>query len=75
MEQKAAIGRIVHFVMPDGEHRPAIIVKVWDPDSGTSNLQVFTDSGNDGLTNVAWRTSVQRSEEPQPHYWHWPERE
>lgn len=22
-------GRIVHYVLPDGQHRPAIIVKVW----------------------------------------------
>jgi hypothetical protein len=47
-------GRIVHYVMPDGqEHRPAIVVKVWrkedgtPPDNGISNLQVFTDGTND----------------------------
>jgi hypothetical protein len=42
-------GRIVHYVMPDGEHRPAIVVKVWDHDgpTGTANLQVFTDGTND----------------------------
>jgi len=53
-------GRIVHYVLDSGEHRPAIVVKVWrypDPDvvdqdgaallnprNGCSNLQVFTDS-------------------------------
>lgn len=51
-------GRMVHFVLPDGnntgEHRPAIVVKVWGngldnlPENGYSNLQVLTDSLNDG---------------------------
>jgi hypothetical protein len=61
-------GRIVHYVLPTGEHRPAIVVQVWrtfeqvdpnldpgltqelrlvPPASGCSNLQVFTDRGND----------------------------
>lgn len=42
-------GRIVHFVMPNGEHRPAIVTKVWDHEgaTGTSNLNVFTDYSND----------------------------
>lgn len=43
-------GCIVHYVLPDGickgEHRPAIIVKVWS-DTGTVNLTVFTDHQND----------------------------
>jgi hypothetical protein len=50
-------GRMVHYVMPDGKHRPAVVVKVWrvtgeggiqdPPVSGCSNLQVFTDGPND----------------------------
>jgi hypothetical protein len=32
--------------MPNGEHRPATIVKVWG-DTGTSNLIVLTDGSND----------------------------
>lgn len=44
-------GRIVHYVMPNGEHRPAIVTKVWDRDpvgtSGCANLNVFTDYSND----------------------------
>ena len=40
-------GRIVHFVMPNDEHRPAIIVKVWNHETGYVNLQVFTDGSND----------------------------
>lgn len=38
-------GRIVHFVLPDGRHTPAMLVKVWN-DNGLSNLQVFTDGSN-----------------------------
>lgn len=53
-------GRIVHFVMPNGEHRPAIVVRVWRvkiqtdneftleaPENGCCQLQVFTDGSND----------------------------
>jgi hypothetical protein len=39
-------GRIVHYVMPNGQHRPAIVVKVWNS-NGMANLQVFTDGPND----------------------------
>jgi hypothetical protein len=39
-------GRIVHFVMPDGKHSPAMIVRVWNQETGMSNLQVFTDGSN-----------------------------
>lgn len=46
-------GRIVHFVMPNGEHRPAIVVRVWreiaSACEGYVNLQVFTDGSNDVL--------------------------
>ena len=39
-------GRIVHYVMPNGRHLPAIVVNVWG-ESGVSNLQVITDGTND----------------------------
>ncbi len=85
--QKPSIGRIVHFVLPDssryaGEHRPAIIVKVWDtnpkPDSMVQ-LQVFTDGLNDGelyKNGLYWATSVHYADpsEKEPATWHWPER-
>ncbi len=78
-------GRIVHFVLPDGyskgEHRPAIIVKVWPQmrESGTVNLLVFTDCTNDFLAGKAsegllWATSVHYSEQPEPRTWHWIEK-
>lgn len=45
-----SVGRIVHFVLPNGEHRPAIITRVWDsePRPGSlAQLQVFVDGSND----------------------------
>lgn len=80
-------GRIVHFVLPDGphagEHRPAVVVKVWrrgdgsPPDNGYSNLLVFMDGTNDGAQFSGYvnrQTSIEYSEEPRPRTWHWIER-
>lgn len=75
-------GRMVHYVLPNGhrfagEHRPAVIVKVWDHGHGTSNLQVFTDGRNDDdyeLNGLTWATSIMYSEEPKPSTWHFIER-
>lgn len=74
-------GRIVHYVLPDGrskgEHRPAIVVKVWNKEIGYVNLQVFTDFSNDGVpyeSGQYWATSVNYSEDPQPRTWHWIEK-
>lgn len=53
-----AVGRTVHFVMPDGEHRPAIVTKVWHSVSedlqsrGYCNVTVFPDGANDDA-NIA----------------------
>jgi hypothetical protein len=51
------IGDDVHYVMPNGKHRPAKVVEVWKQlngaheglpiEGGIVNLQVFTDSSND----------------------------
>jgi len=43
-------GRIVHFVLQSGDHRPAIIVNAWGNqggDSGMVNMVVFLDGTND----------------------------
>ena len=81
-------GRIVHYVLDEGrskgEHRPAIVVKVWrpgeanyPPEKGVCNLQVFTDFGNDfpkdhdGYGGQVWATSVEFSEDKEPGTWHW----
>ena len=77
-EQVPSIGRVVHYVLPDGrypgEHRPAFIVKVWGPTS--VNLQVFVDGTNDypDYNGSVWATSVPfDSSGEQPRSWHWPE--
>jgi hypothetical protein len=75
-------GRIVHFVMPDGQHRPAIVVRVWrdiaEPCEGYVNLQVFTDGRNDGEqfeSGISWQTSIcYDDEEKKPRTWHWIEK-
>ncbi|WP_426447582.1 hypothetical protein ACP26L_25640 [Paenibacillus sp. S-38] len=79
--EELAVGRLVHYVMPDGKtHRPAMVVQVWNK-KGMSNLQVFTDGQNDyqrhGLQfrgNLAWVGSVSFSEGKEANTWHWPER-
>lgn len=68
-------GRIVHYVLPNGKHRPAIVVQVWSTETGMSNLQVFNDGNNDEHTGTAhWVGSVYYSEEPKPNTWHYIER-
>lgn len=42
---KPSLGRIVLYRMPDGQDRPAMIVRVWS--DTCVNLQVFTDGEND----------------------------
>lgn len=74
-----AEGRIVHYVLDEGpgagQHRPAIVVRNWSDDgAGCVQLQVFTDSYNDGLENVVWRSSALYNREGAPGTWHWPER-
>jgi hypothetical protein len=50
-QKKASIGRLVHFTLPDGQCRPAIVIRLWGPDQGYPqgpvNLQVFIDGSND----------------------------
>lgn len=68
-------GRMVHYVMPNGEHRPAVVTRVWS--EGCCNLTVFPDLTNDGqayATGLKWATSVGFSEEKSPNTWHWIER-
>jgi hypothetical protein len=75
-------GRIVHYVLPDGpnagEHRAAMIARIWERSSGYVNLWVFQDGTNDGLGFSAaptWTTSVPYSEDTHVYRtWHWIER-
>ena len=66
-------GRIVHFVMPNGVHRPAIVVHVWDRPVGTVNLTVFTDPNIDG-ENLRHSVQVEHSARAEAGTWHWMER-
>lgn len=71
-------GGLVHFVMGDGQIRPAIIVRKFDND--LCNLQVFVDGTNDkGLvppasleSGLMWATSVPYSADYEAGSWHWP---
>lgn len=71
-------GRMVHYVLDEpygaipSEHRPAIVVKVWNPD-GTANLQVFLDGSNDWLRIEAQRKGSNPEPEltPVPPYTLW----
>jgi hypothetical protein len=72
------IGRIVHYVLreregPEGEHRPAIVVKVLNKERGIAELKPIAGSDDWGLINIATLTSVAYSEVPRPGTWHWPE--
>lgn len=79
-------GRIVHYVLapsdlPDGksagELRPAMLIRVWNPSDGCSNLQVFLDGTNDGQIQGPahlWATSRNYDTEGALGTWHWPPR-
>jgi len=83
--QAPSVGRIVHFILPDGQypgdHRPAIIVKIWDAEPTIDSmvqLQVFTDGSNDGdayKSGLFWATSVHYADPSENKFytWHWPE--
>lgn len=71
------VGRIVHRRLRtdarEGECRPAMIVKVWNPQSGLVNLTVFPDGGNDGEGLTKHETSVGHfMKGPGTYVWHWP---
>lgn len=70
-------GRIVH-VRLSGQCRPAIICRVWNDQTGCSNLTVFPDWSNDGpeyQSGISWRTSVLHEEWAggREYGWHWPQ--
>ncbi|GGO19555.1 hypothetical protein [Deinococcus humi] len=48
--QRPTIGRIVHFVLANGQHRAAMVTNAWDSPSDHPdhcNLTVFLDQSND----------------------------
>lgn len=84
-ERVPSISCVVHYVLEagphQGEHRPALIVRVWgDTPESLVNLQVFVDGSNDYYKHqgpeplTLWRTSVHRNDSAAVlGTWHWPE--
>jgi hypothetical protein len=77
-----AIGRIVHFVVPNGSERPAIVTRVYaDSESrtdqavaGLCDLVVFTNAEEHGVFGAAYgqgKVSYDGSNEPKGNTWHW----
>lgn len=80
-----AVGRFVHYVLSDGQHRAAVIVRIFPEMAaeGTVNLYVFLDGANDARVphgaeitpGMIWATSAHYDEVgDKEHTWHWPER-
>ncbi len=78
-------GRICHYVLVNGEHRPAIVVRVFESGKpyGLANLIVFSDGSNDARVvsgNVSeqglfWATSAHYDPAGTEHHtWHWIEK-
>jgi len=78
-------GRIVHYILLNGEHRPAIVVRVFDSGRayGLANLVVFSDGSNDkgsvsgsvSEQGIFWATSAHFDPEGKKHHtWHWIEK-
>jgi hypothetical protein len=68
-------GRMVHYVLDNGEHRAAVITKVLRSDIGLVNIQVFTDvSDIPSKLATTYNPSValvEYSEVPKRDTWHW----
>lgn len=89
-QQKPSMGRIVHYVAPEGVTRPAIIIAPCIERFPGSNytrdecqLHVYFDGTNDmpwsperKMAEVPnpWRTSVPYDENKAVGTWHWPPR-
>jgi uncharacterized protein YodC (DUF2158 family) len=77
---------MVHYVLREedlhsshvrcaGEVVPAIVVRVWEGrEDGYSNLTIFPDWSNHGLSGMEWKTSVVNDETGKPGTWHWPKK-
>jgi hypothetical protein len=74
-KKKAAIGDIVHYTGGLAEpHRAALVIGIADADAGRVHLAIFRDGAAYGAGPIQ-ATSVGYAEDPQPHSWHWPEKE
>lgn len=74
---------MVHFVMPNGDHRPATIVSVEDEETGLVNLTINLDPAKDGYYKSgsgvqtelhAYRQNADYDPTGEAHNtWHWME--
>jgi hypothetical protein len=64
-------GRIVHYVLSQENHRPAIIVKVWDANLGNVELNVFWSQDDIYRPDTRF---VHFSEQKLSNSWHWIEK-
>lgn len=75
-EQKPSIGRIVHYVLTEGESRgeirPAIIVRVLDAEKYFVNLRLFLDLGNDSASQPDFIGEAILGDRDNPGTWFWP---
>lgn len=78
LSEGPSIGRLVHYVLPSGKHRPAQVVEVHE--LGLVNLVVTLDGTNDpGIGSAdrlqAWVVAVPYDDAAEVvGTWHWPER-
>lgn len=59
-------GRVVHYVLPSGECRPAMGVKRHPEDHTTANLIVLTDADDDDLMPIVHRKGVRHVKPVKP---------
>ncbi len=64
------IGRMVHYVMADGQHRPAIVVQLME--NGVL-LHVFVSPFDQYKPNE--KMAVQYADPPKNCTWHYPEKD
>ncbi len=66
------VGRMVHYVCPNGAHRAAIVI---DIDRLADNVDLFVFAmPQDECGGFFMRTDAEFSQEPKEQTWHWIEK-